>query len=222
MAPKLHLGNRIAPVRFLVFLVVLVAGIPLLGGAIGWRHGTMLAFDIAAAVFLMSLWSLVQTPHAREMRVHAEENDANRALLLTISVAVSLVVLVAVFSELLEKASPKPTTVALIIATLSLAWLFSNMVYALHYAHVFYVQSDTDKDGKEEDSGGLNFPETEEPNYWDFIYFAFTLGMTFQTSDTALTTTRMRRITTLHCLAAFVFNLGVLAFTINVLGGGGS
>jgi uncharacterized membrane protein len=222
MALKLHLGNRIAPVRFLVFLVLLGAGTPLLGGAIGWRHGTMLAFDIAAAVFLLSLWPLLQTPHAKAMRVHAEQNDANRALLLTISVAVSLVVLVAVFSELLEKASPKPTAVTLIIATLALAWLFSNMVYALHYAHVFYVQSDTDKDGDTEDSGGLEFPKTKEPNYWDFIYFAFTLGMTFQTSDTALTTTQMRRITTLHCLAAFVFNLGVLAFTINVLGGGGS
>ena len=220
MAMKLDLGNRVAPVRFLVFLFLLAAGIPLLGSTIGWRHGTMLAFDCAAAVFLLSLWRLLQTPHADEMRVHAAHNDANRALLLTISVAVSLVVLVAVFSELLEKAAPRPAAVALIIATLSLAWLFSNMVYALHYAHVFYIQSDTDEDGTREDSGGLDFPETKEPNYWDFIYFSFTLGMTFQTSDTALTTTQMRRITTLHCLAAFVFNLGVLAFTINVLGGG--
>nr|WP_026359877.1 DUF1345 domain-containing protein [Sphingomonas sp. PR090111-T3T-6A] len=217
---KLDLGNRIAPVRFLIFLVLLAAGIPLLGSTIGWRHGTMLAFDLASAVFLLSLWRLLQTPHADAMRDYAARNDANRALLLTISVTVSLVVLVAVFSELLEKASPKPETVALIIATLSLAWLFSNMVYALHYAHVFYVQSDTDDDGTSEDSGGLDFPETKEPNYWDFIYFSFTLGMTFQTSDTALTNTQMRRITTLHCLAAFVFNLGVLAFTINVLGGG--
>jgi len=219
MALKLHLGNRVAPVRFIVFLVLLLAGVPALSPALGWRHGTMLAFDIAAAVFLVSLWPLLQTTDARRMRDHAAANDANRALLLTITVLVSLVVLVAVFSELQEKAAPRSSAVSLIIATLSLAWLFSNMAYALHYAHVFYVQSDTDDDGDKEDSGGLEFPKTKEPTYWDFIYFSFTLGMTFQTSDTALTTTRMRRITTLHCLAAFVFNLGVLAFTINVLGG---
>ena len=218
MTPKLHLGNRVAPVRFLVFFALLAAGIAILSPTIGWRHGTMLAFDIAAATFLVSLWPLLQTAHAQTMRQHAERNDANRALLLAISVAVSLVVLVAVFSELQEKVSSRPSTIPLIIATLSLAWLFSNMVYALHYAHAFYTPADPDGAGEREDHGGFDFPRTKEPNYWDFIYFSFTLGMTFQTSDTALTNTRMRRITTLHCLAAFVFNLGVLAFTINVLG----
>jgi uncharacterized membrane protein len=54
--------------------------------------------------------------------------------------------------------------------------------------------------------------------YWDFVYFAFTLGMTFQTSDVTITSERIRRIVTIHCLAAFFFNIGVLAFTINVLG----
>lgn len=222
MAVQFNLGNRLAPLRFLVFMALFAIGLPILGPAIGWRHGTMLAFDIAAAVFLVSVWPLLQTPDARHMRIHAKRNDANRALLLTISVAVSLVVLVAVFSELAEKQAPQAITVTLIIATLMLAWLFSNMVYALHYAHVFYMQADSGEDGRRVDRGGLQFLDTREPNYWDFIYFSFTLGMTFQTSDTALASTQMRRIVTLHCLAAFVYNLGVLAFTINVLGGGGS
>lgn len=222
MTPKLHLGNRLAPVRFLVFLVVLVVAIPLLAPPLGWRHGIMAAFDIAAAIFLVSVWPLLTCTEAARMRSYAERNDANRSLLLAITGAVSMVVLVAVFSELQEKSSPKTAAVSLIIATLALAWLFSNMVYALHYAHEYYVQADLDGDKAKEDSGGLNFPDTKEPNYWDFVYFSFTLGMTFQTSDTEMTTTRMRRVATVHCLAAFVFNLGVLAFTINVLGGGGS
>lgn len=217
MTLKLHLGNRIAPVRFLVFILLLAAGIAILSPSMGWRHGTMLSFDIAAAIFLVSIWPLLQTADARGMRLYAERNDANRALLLGISVTVSLVVLVAVFSELAEKGGPRATSVVLIIATLMLAWLFSNMVYALHYAHVFYMQSD-----KGRDRGGLAFPNSDEPCYWDFIYFSFTLGMTFQTSDTGLTSTQMRRIVTLHCLAAFVYNLGVLAFTINTLGSAGS
>ena len=89
--------------------------------------------------------------------------------------------------------------------------MLSNTVYALHYAHLAY--------GDELQCKGLSFPGTNEPLYWDFVYFAFTLGMTFQTSDVTISDQRIRRVVTLHCLAAFVFNIGVLAFTINVLGG---
>jgi len=220
MALSLHLGKRIAPPRFITFVILLAIGVPILHPALGWRQGTMAAFDIAAAIFLISLWPLLQTPHAKEMRVQAERNDANRALLLVITGAVMLVVLIAVGSELIEKGSPRPLAVALIIATLLLSWLFSNVVYALHYAHIFYSQGDTDGDGKREDIGGLDFPSTKEPNYWDFVYFSLTLGMTFQTSDVDMTTTPVRIVATFHCFAAFIFNLGVLAFTINTLGGG--
>jgi uncharacterized membrane protein len=99
-------------------------------------------------------------------------------------------------------------------ATLALSWLFSNTVYALHYAHLFYTD---DASGK--DSGGIDVPKCDEPDYWDFLYFSFTLGMTFQTSDVEITSAPVRRTTIGHSLAAFVFNIGVLAFTINVLGG---
>jgi uncharacterized membrane protein len=101
----------------------------------------------------------------------------------------------------------------LVIGTLALCWLFSNLVYALHYAHLYY------RAGRGGDAGGLTFPGTDEPDYGDFVYFAFCLGMTFQTSDVTITDGGTRRVVTLHCLAAFVFNLGVIAFTINVLGG---
>ena len=218
MAPSLHLGKRIAPPRFITFVILLAIGIPVLQPLLGWRQGTMAAFDLAAAIFLVSLWPLLRTPHAKEMRAQAARNDANRPLLLAITGAVMLVVLVAVGSELIEKGSPKPLSVVLIIATLLLSWLFSNIVYALHYAHMFYSQESGDEGC--EDIGGLDFPSTKEPNYWDFVYFSLTLGMTFQTSDVEMTTTPVRIVATFHCFAAFIFNLGVLAFTINTLGGG--
>ena len=66
---------------------------------------------------------------------------------------------------------------------------------------------------------GSTFPKCDEPDYWDFLYFSYTLGMTFQTSDVDITSRHIRKVVVGHCLAAFVFNLGVLAFTINVLGG---
>ena len=208
------LGNRVAPTRFVVFMAVGAIGVYAGITFLGWRIGTMIGFDVAAVVFLLSCIPLLND-RSDEMRELARRNDANRAMLLAVTVAVSLAVLVAVAAELSQKGATKPLSLVLVVMTLMLAWLFSNTIYALHYAHMFYVSHDRGKD-----CGGLEFPDTPEPDYWDFVYYAFCLGMTFQTSDVSVTDRRFRRVSTGHCLAAFVFNLGVIAFTINVLGGG--
>jgi len=103
-----------------------------------------------------------------------------------------------------------------LVGTLFLIWLFANSVYALHYAHAYYTRND--ETGS--DIGGIEFPGTKMPGYDDFLYFACTLGMTFQTSDANITASGVRRVALLHSFAAFVFSIGVIAFTINVLGGG--
>ena len=208
----IQLGNKIAPTRFVAFVIAFAIGLAVLIPMMGWGVGTMAAFDIASALFLVLVAPLLGSK-AADMRKFAKENDANRALLLGLSAVVLMVVLVSVASEMQGIKGNIPKT-ALLIATLALAWLFSNTVYALHYAHIFYVE-----DGGK-DSGGISIPGCDEPDYWDFVYFAFTLGMTFQTSDTQIESWRIRRISIGHCLASFVFNLGVLAFSINVIGGG--
>lgn len=212
---RTSIGNRIAPPRFLAFIVVALVAVPSAIALTSRSVGVMIGFDIAAAVFLVACAPLLGDTTAARMRAAAKRNDANRAMLLAITAFTSVVVLAAVAGELGGAGRPAPWHIALIIATLALCWLFANSVYALHYAHVWYVAGD---DGK--DCGGIDFPGTDEPDYWDFVYFAFTLGMTFQTSDVALKAGHVRRIATAHCLAAFVFNLGIVAFTINVLGGG--
>ncbi len=212
--PILSLGNRIAPPRFLLFGAVLAGAAAPAIARLGWAAGWMGAFDLAAAAFLSACLPLLRRSDVAAMRRASAANDANRAMLLGISAVAVLAVLAAVASELGGGAQAGRGVVALIVATLALAWLFGNTVYALHYAHLFYLRGD---DGK--DAGGLAFPGTDEPEYWDFVYFAFTLGMTFQTSDVEIGTAAMRKVATAHCLLAFVFNLGVLAFTINVLGG---
>ena len=210
----LHLGKKIAPARFVAFIIVFAAGLAVLIPMLGKGRGTMAAFDIAALLFLVIVAPLLGN-EADDMRQNAKKNDANRGLLLGLTGTVMIVILVSVASEMMGGKS-SPTGTALIVVTLMLAWLFSNTVYALHYAHLFY--SDADGDGA--DDGGIDVPKTDEPDYWDFVYFSFTLGMTFQTSDVEITSPAIRRVVTGHCLAAFVFNIGVLAFTINVLGGG--
>lgn len=202
------LGAWLAPPRFLAFLAALGVGLAALVGPLGWTRGAMVAFDGAAVLFLLSVAPLLRHHSAEELRAHARANDANRAILLLIVALTMTAVLAAITSEL----GGKPSTLAkaLIVGTLALAWLFSNSVYALHYAHLHY---------NEGSKGGLKFSGGGDPDYADCVYFAFTLGMTFQTSDTEVTTPEMRRAVTLHSLAAFAFNIGVVAFTVNVLGG---
>ena len=212
---KLDLGNRIAPARFVVFALLTIVGVPIAARALGWRLGLLAGFDVAAVVFLASLLPILSLRDARAIRAHGRENEANRPLIVAITVAVMLVVLAAVALELSGRAGLDTAAVALIVSTLVIAWVFSNVVFALHYAHLFYTPQ---ADGAG-DSGGLDFPGTAEPDYLDFVYFAFTLGMCFQTADVAIRSGRFRRVAIGHCLAAFVFDLGVLAFSINVLGG---
>jgi uncharacterized membrane protein len=211
MAKPQTIGNMIAPPRFLIFMATMVIAFPIAVHDLHrWALGAMAAFDVAAVLLLVLCLPLLGTGEAEEIRAHAERNDANRHVLLAIVGIVMAVLLTAVAAEAVGH-NPQPLTKALIIGTLALAWLFSNTVFALHYAHLAYMMP-------EDGCHGFEFPGTEQPDYWDFVYFAFTCGMAFATSDVQVTNQHVRRVVTIHCLAAFAFNIGVLAFTINVLG----
>ena len=212
MAKRKGIGNRIAPWRFLVFLAALIVAVPL---AYARLHNPALSlmagFDGAALLFLIVTAPLIHSRDSDLVRDHAKQNDANRDALILLTGIVMVVLLAAVGAETMDN-RPEPLTKGLVIGTLLLAWLFSNVVCAFHYTHLAYRSATT------ADDAGLNFPGTSKPVYWDFIYFSFTLGMTFQTSDVTISDAEIRRFVTLHALGAFVFNIGVLAFTINVLG----
>jgi len=217
---RLAIGRRIAAPRFLAFLAILIAAsfahhhfLP----ASGWPKALAVGFDVAAFLFLASLIPLLRDESVAAIRARAMANNANRVVVLSCTSLLTLVVMAAIADELPAARHGDALAIAELIVTLLLIWLFANSVYALHYAHDYYTVHEGGKD-----CGGLDFPQTPEPGYGDFAYFAFTLGMTFQTSDTAITASRIRSIALLHSFAAFVFNIGVIAFTINALGGGSS
>lgn len=208
-----EIGHHLAPARFLLFgLVFLIIAAGALASGEAPRTALLTGFDIATAVFLLSVIPLLRTD-PEEMRRRAEGNDANRVGLLAISVLLTLVVLFAVGTLIAGAKALGRGDIILIVSTLALAWLFANLVFTLHYAHLYYLQD------KGKDRGGLEVPGVKEPDYGDFLYFSFTLGMTFQTSDVTITGAHMRRVVLAHCMAAFVFNMGILAFTVNAIGG---
>lgn len=214
--PRAALGNRLAPPRFIGFMAVMIVVAAALhfGRSAGFSDSLVVGFDIAALLFTLSLLPLTKDHHAAEMRLHAAENDANRGWVLLIAALVPLAIMAAITAELPAAKGGDPVSIIKLIVTLTMGWVFTNLVFMLHYAHMFYSVRDNGSD-----SGGFEFPGTAEPDYWDFLYFSFTAGMSFAASDVNVTRGAVRRITVGQCLLAFLFNIGALAFTINVLAG---
>ena len=205
-------GNRVLPPLFRWFFVALTIGWGIGFSQLGWERGMLTGFDFAALVFLARTASAFRRS-VKELRDIAEKNDANRGLVLALSFVLTLVILAAMISLMARHEKLDAIDKSLIASSLVIVWVFANTVYTLHYAHLFYSQDDGGKD-----SAGLDFPGTKEPQFADFVYFAFTLGVAVQTSDVAITSPHIRKVVTAHCVAGFFFNLGVLALTINVLG----
>ncbi len=205
-------SGRLLPWRFGMFLALTLAIPALMLAGVSTGTAVLGGYSFAALAFVLSTWPLF-SDEAEEMRRDAQRNDAGRPLALGITLVTLAVVLAAIGIEMSGK--PSGWDKALIIATLLSAWLFSNLVFAIHYAHLYYARDDDGEDAK-----GLDIPECDTPDYADFAYYAFTLGMTFQTSDIEITSRKMRRTTLIHAGAAFLFNIGVVAFTINALAQG--
>ena len=204
------------PIRFWIFLAILIVGTAaLVTCGLGIPRAMLIGFDAGAVVFLGSTLWMMRQSDSGDIRQRAAENDGDHLLLFLFAGVVVLVVLVAVSVELVGSGSHKPATVALAAGTLLLAWLFSNILITMHYAHLYYI-SDDDNGGK--DTGGLDFPDDAEPDYGDFAYFAFVLGMTFQVSDVQITAKPTRRLAMYHGLAAFLFNIVVVALSVSLIG----
>lgn len=210
----LKLGKRIAPPRFIAFIAVtLLAALAWhwLRPA-GYRDSLVIGFDAGVLAFIALLLPLGRDHTADDLRRHARDNDANRGVILAITTVVTLAVLAAIVTELPAARTGHWHAIVKLVSTLALSWTFANLVFMLHYAHQHYW----------DENGGFEFPGTPEPDYWDFLYFAFTAGMSFAASDVNVTCGAVRRTLILHTLLSFVFNIGVLAFSINVLAGGAS
>jgi uncharacterized membrane protein len=155
------------------------------------------------------------------MRRRAELEDEGRYTILVFSVTAAIAILITIVFELHGiKDLPPPLAalhVALAAGTILLSWLFMNTIFALHYAHGYYGDADPSDDYKP--IGGLGFPGQPQPDYWDFMYFSFVIGMTFQVSDVQIEDHSLRRGVLAHGVLAFFFNVIIVALTINIVAG---
>jgi len=148
------------------------------------------------------------TPQHMRSRARSLDDGAVAVLVVTIAAAV-----ISLFAIILELSSAKSLAsdervlhFAFGIFTLICSWTFVHTSFALHYAHEFYIDNS---------STSLGFPGTSEPDYWDFMYFAFVIGMTSQTSDVSIGSRRVRRLVLAQGIVAFFFNAALLALAIN-------
>ena len=190
----------------------------------GWKGtatGFPIAFDGGALVFLATVWAMMARATSDTMRRRAEIEDQGRYAVLIFSVAAATAILLTIVFELQGiKNLPADVAgfrIAVAAATILLSWFFMNTTFALHYAHGYY--GDADPSNQYKQTRGLSFPGTTRPDYWDFMYFSFVVGMTFQVSDVQIEDRNLRKVVLAHSILAFFFNAIVVALTINILAG---
>jgi uncharacterized membrane protein len=152
-----------------------------------------------------------------QLRRKAEEEDEGITVIVLLTLVSIGFSFAAIFEILDQAGAPSPALMVLSVATVPLGWLTLHTIMAFHYAHEYYEPAPRGADRR--DARGLDFPGTEEPTLWDFLYFSFVIGMTAQVSDVQVTDTAMRRITLQHSIVSFFFNTIILALAVNVAAG---
>jgi uncharacterized membrane protein len=200
---RAHLRLVISVIIGLGVMAALPAA-PITRMLIGWDVGVLI-YLVAAAVMMARCASVAA------MKKNAAAQDEGAFAILILTVGAALASLGAIFAELasVERTAPGyGLYIALAIVTVVLSWTFTHTIFALHYAHDFY--------GTHSRKNGLEFPGEGAPDYWDFIYFAFVIGMTFQVSDVAVTHKSVRRTVVAHGALSFFFTAAIISVTVNI------
>jgi uncharacterized membrane protein len=213
---RVHFSLRRALVR---------AGVSLLAGAAVYSaaYGRMprmaailLGWNVAGLVLLGLFWATIAVADATETQDVAGSEDPGRTFVYVVIVLASAVSLFAA-AALVPGGRGQGTAahharVALCLMTVALAWAIGHTAFTFRYAHLFYREDD-------EGIGGVTFSGENDPTYFDFAYFAFTIGMCFQVSDVCVTSPQIRRTVLLHAVISFLYNSVILAFVLNLVFG---
>jgi uncharacterized membrane protein len=212
-ARRLPVFLRVVRARPRLFLSGLIGLIVVVALPAAWRVSTRLlvGWDVGLILYLTLAYLMIARSDVARIRRRAALQDEGQTVLLILTIAAALASLVAIVAELGMTAGAARQSSQLILATLTIvvSWGFIHSMFALHYAHEYYAQNAGH-------GGGLMFPGAEQPDYWDFVYFSFVIGMTSQVSDVAITCRPIRRLVTAHGIVSFAFNATLVALTVNI------
>ena len=184
---------------------------------------TFMASWIAfAATTLFIIWSTILVFHPKEISGVANEQDTTRLVMFLFIIAAACISLFAIILLLQSAPSTKGLNHHILLSAASVfcSWTLIHTVFTLRYAHMYYTYPTRQHlEAGEEVHGGLIFPGTDHPDFLDFAYFSFVLGMTFQTADVNISGRSMRRLALLHGFLSFVYNTIIVALSINLVSG---
>jgi len=183
-----------------------------------------LAWIVTTIAYLIpTIWIMVRHGDRDRMRAHAAAIDISlveNIIIATLAGAFSLFAVATVLEGAKDlHGFDLVFALAIGVLTVFLSWTTLHVIYAVHYAHIYYDPTEKKDGGKVR--GGLEFPGTKEPDYWDFVYFSFVIGMTCQVSDVQITARHLRHLATAHGIISFFYNTVVVALTVNVVAGTG-
>lgn len=213
-----HLSETTGSQRLLYGLAsgLATAAVPI---SMGWQFRGLLGWCLGIVVYLLLAWWLCVGFDAVRTRARAQAQDEpGKVLLLVLLLATS--VCVAAITVLMQQSRDlsgvqRVLHIGLSVFALAVSWLFIQTVFTFRYAHRYYQEEKR----KEPDGPGLQFPGGLDPDYFDFLYYAHVVGMTSQVSDVQVTSREMRRLTLVHGVLSFGFNMLIVALSINVVAG---
>jgi uncharacterized membrane protein len=189
-------------------IVVLIVALATGGG---WTVGLTGGWGAAALLTVATTWLRIGSMNADGTARHAKAEDYSRPVADLMVLGASVASLISVGFALVQarhhSGTGKGLLIALAVAVVAVSWLAVHLVFTVRYGDLYYADPD----------GGVDFNQQERPDYRDFVYFALTIGMTFQVSDTTITSKAVRRQATRHALLSYLFGAVIVALAINTV-----
>jgi uncharacterized membrane protein len=208
---KLFISIAIAVVVYLIVEIKEIS--PITHIMIGW--------DTFSVCMIVMTWITFFITKAKQIRIESKVQDSSRSaifIIILVSTLASFLTVLLLIVTKKEGNSGASWRMPIAIAGMLFSWLLIHTSFTLRYAHIFYGDHEIKPNTH---AGGLDFPGDDLPDYLDFAYFSFVLGMTFQVSDVQITSKRFRRLALLHGLISFIFDTTMIALTINIIAGFG-
>lgn len=222
--PRFYLGRLfVARPRLFIAIAVAIAAFFIEPGS--WKSATrlLIAWNVGALLYIVTVLIVMARATTKSIKWRAKRTDEGRVVILIMVSLAAIAAMAAIFAQLAItkdlKGTAKMLHLGLAALTILSSWVFIHLTFAMHYAHEFFDETKGEDGEKPQLKGGVNFPETDEPDYWDFIYFSFIIGVASQTADVSITSKVIRRTSLLHSILSFFFNSAILALTINIASG---